>query len=227
MKLVTNAPLIKRNARIGVVAHLGGLAILIAGMVVTFVLPTRSDLSLLALMAGFVLANIGIFFTNRWGRRPRPDEALDAALKGLDDQYLMVHYRMGTAHALLGPSGVYALVPKFQGGQIRFENNKWRHGGITWMRRFFAQESLGNPSLEAEAEVIGLTRKLHKLLPEDELPEVKSIIVFTAPEAEVTAEGSPTPAMHGEKLKDYMRRQPRAATLRPDQVAKVLEAIGQ
>jgi hypothetical protein len=227
MKLVTNAPLIKRNARIGVVAHLGGLAILIAGMVVTFLLPSRSDLSLLALMAGFVLANVGIFFTNRWGRRPRPDEALDAALKGLDDQYVMVHYRMGTGHALFGPSGVYALVPKFQGGQIRFENNKWRHAGITWMRRFFAQESLGNPSLEAEAEVIGLTRKLHKLLPEDELPPVKAIIVFTAPEAEVTTEGSPTPAMHAEKLKEYMRRQPRAASLRPDQMAKLLEAVGQ
>jgi len=227
MKLVTNEPLIKRNARIGVIAHLGGLAILIGGMVVTFLMPTRSDLSLLALMAGFVLANVGIFFTNRWGRRPRPDEALDAALKGLDDQYLMVHYRLGTAHALIGPSGIFALVPKFQGGQIRFEGNKWRHAGVTWMRRFFAQESLGNPTLEAEAEAIGLSRKLQRVLPGEELPPVKSVIVFTAPEATVEAEASPSPAMHAEKLKEYMRRLPRSATLRPEQMAKVQEVIGK
>jgi len=227
MKLVTNAPLIKRNARIGVVAHLSGLAVLIAGMVVTFLMPTRSDLSLLALMTGFVLANVGIFFTNRWGRRPRPDEALDAALKGLDDQYLLVHYRLGTPHALIGPSGLVALVPKFQGGQIRYEGNKWRHAGVTWMRRFFAQESLGNPSLEAEAEVAGLTGKLRKILPGEELPPIKSVIVFTAAEGKVDAEGSPTPAMHAEKLKEYVRRLPRSATLRPEQVAKVLAAIGE
>jgi hypothetical protein len=226
MKLVTNAPLIKRNARIGVVAHLGGLAVLVAGMVVTFLLPTRTDLSLLALMVGFVLANVGIFFTNRWGRRPRPDEALDAALKGLDDQYLLIHFRLGTAHALIGPSGVVALVPKFQGGQIRFEGKKWRHTGVTWMRRFFAQESLGNPLLEAEAEAAGLSGKLRKVLPGEELPPVKSVIVFTAPEAKVEAEGSPTPAMHAEKLKEFVRRMPRTATLRPEQLAKVLAAIG-
>jgi hypothetical protein len=33
--------------------------------------------------------------------------------------------------------------------------------------------------------------------------------------------------MHAEKLKEYMRRQPRAASLRPDQMAKLLEAVGQ
>ena len=95
------------------------------------------------------------------------------------------------------------------------------------MRRFFAQESLGNPSLEAEAEVAGLTGKLRKILPGEELPPIKSVIVFTAPEATVEAEGSPTPAMHAGKLKEYVRRMPRAATLRPEQLAKVLAAIGE
>ncbi len=94
------------------------------------------------------------------------------------------------------------------------------------MRRFFAQELLGNPLLEAEAEAAGLTSKLRRVLPGEELPSVMSVIVFTAPEAKVEAENSPTPAIHAEKLKEYVRRMPRSTTLRPEQLAKVLAAIG-
>ena len=85
MQIVTNESLIKRNARIGQVTSIAGLGVLVAGMIISFTRPELFVWSLVALLAGFTLSQIGISFGNRWGRRPRPDEVLDASLQGLDD----------------------------------------------------------------------------------------------------------------------------------------------
>jgi hypothetical protein len=225
MKRITNEPLIKRNSRIGVGAHLAGLLILVGGMAVTFLQPQRSDLSLAALMIGFVLANVGIYFTNRYGRTPRPDQALDAALKGLDDQYLIVHYYLGIGHALFSPGGVFALVPKFQGGRVTYDGKRWHHSGVSWFRKFFAQENLGNPTLEGQAEAQSLQNRLRRLLEGEEPPTVKSIIVFTNEQSAVEADSAPVPVLHGQKLKEYIRHLPRGVGLNASQLDKVVTSI--
>ena len=72
MEVITNDRLIHRNARIGQITSIVGLLVLAGGMFISF---TRADLflfSLIALVIGFVLSQIGIYFGNRWGRRPRP-----------------------------------------------------------------------------------------------------------------------------------------------------------
>jgi hypothetical protein len=225
VKRLTNEPLIKRNGRIGVSAHLAGLLILVGGMAITFLQPQRADLSLAALMLGFVLANVGIYFTNRYGRTPRPDQALDAALKGLDDQYLIVHYYLGMGHALFSPAGVFALVPKFQGGRVIYDGKRWHHSGVSWFRKFFAQESLGNPTLEGQAEAESLRKRLGRLLPGEEPPPVKSIIVFTNEESAVEADSAPLPVLHGQKLKDYVRHLPKGVGLSASQMDRITASI--
>ena len=35
---------------------------------------------------------VGIYFANRWVRKPRPEESLDKALKSFDDHYRIYHY---------------------------------------------------------------------------------------------------------------------------------------
>ena len=225
MKRITNESLIKRNSRIGVGAHLGGLLILVGGMAVTFLQPQRADLSLAALLTGFVLANIGIYFTNRYGRSPRPDQALDAALKGLDDQYLIVHYYLGNGHALFAPAGIFALVPKFQGGHVSYDGKRWHHSGVSWFRKFFAQESLGNPTLEGHAEAQSLQDRLKRLLKGEEAPPVKPIIVFTNEESAVEADSAPVPVLHGQKLKEYIRHLPKGVGLNPSQLDRVVASI--
>ena len=79
MNIATNEPLVKRNTRIAQVTMIGGLAVLAGGMFISFRMPERFTLSLAALMVGFLLSQIGIYYSNRWARRPRTASA--AALR--------------------------------------------------------------------------------------------------------------------------------------------------
>ena len=149
----------KRNSRIARITMLGGLLVLAAGMFISFQMPDQFALSLGALLFGFVLSQIGIYFTNRWGRRPRLDELLNQGLKGLDERFKLYHYLKPASHILVGPAGVWVLVPYYQRGTIRYSNGRWRQvgGGLfrTYMK-IFAQEGIGRPDLEIAPKSKGL-----------------------------------------------------------------------
>jgi hypothetical protein len=217
MRLISNASLIKRNAAIGRYASLAGLVVLVGGLVFSIVVPPgqRPELQfipLVTLLFGFLLSNLGIFYSNRWVRPPRPDEALDASLKGLDDRHVLYHYRLPASHVLVAPSGVYVLLPKRQGGTVSFADGKWRHSGHNRFLAFFGQEGLGNPLAELAGEVSALNKYFEKNLPEAGVP-LKGIVVFTNTATSVDADDAPVPVLHTKKLKDYIRRQPKGATL--------------
>jgi hypothetical protein len=210
MQIVTNEPLIKRNARIGQIASIGGLGILVVGMIISF---TRADLfiwSLLALLLGFTLSQVGIYFGNRWGRRPRPDEHLDAALKGLDQNYTLYHFTTPTAHLLVGPAGLWVLLPRQQRGTIAFEKGRWRQKGgglIQAYMRFFAQEGIGRPDLEAQTEIESVHKFLSKQMDEEEIPEINVILVCTNDNATIVeSDDADMPAVPAKKLKDFIRK---------------------
>ena len=219
MQIITNEPLIKRNARIGQALSIAGLGVLVLGMIISF---TRTDLfmwSLLALLLGFTLSQIGIYFGNRWGRRPRPDEHLNAALKGLDQNYTLYHYSSPTAHLLIGPAGIWVLMPRHQRGNMAFEKGRWRQkgGGIMQVYlRFFAQEGIGRPELEAPAEIDAVHKFISKQLPEEEdLPEIQAVLVFTNDAANILEPEDPAspPAIAAKKLKDFIRKSAKSKPL--------------
>ena len=70
MKIISNDKLIKRNATIGQVTSLSSLVILGIGMYISFKSPEYFNISIGALLVGFILSQVGIYFGNRWGRRP-------------------------------------------------------------------------------------------------------------------------------------------------------------
>ncbi len=226
MRLVTNERLIKRNGRIGRVTSILGLAVLLGGLLYSFRFPEQSYVPFATLMAGFLLSNVGIYFANRWVKPPRPDQAVDSALKGLDDRYVLYHYRVGGNHVLGSPSGVYALIPKSQPGEVRFTGNRSQHRGGTILRNFFGQEGLGNPSMEAESEAKSTREKMAKLLPGETLPPVSPVIVFTNESPVVEADDAPFPTVHAKKLKGYLRNLPKRPTLSKLQLDKLDQALG-
>src|SRR3989337_2820226 len=122
MKIVKNEKLIKRNGKIGQWSSLAGLAVLAGGMYISFQRPELFSYSLAALLVGFTLTQISMYYGNRFGRSPRPDEKLDAGLKGLPGEFVIYHYTTPTAHLLLGPAGIWALLPYHQRGQIIYKN---------------------------------------------------------------------------------------------------------
>jgi hypothetical protein len=162
MEIKSNERLIKRNARIGQITSITGLAVLAGGMILSFTRPEMFTISLVALLVGFGLSQIGIYFGNRWGRSPRPDEVLNDALKGLDGRYSIYHYTTPTSHLLVGPAGVWVLMPRHQAGTITYDENKkrWRQKGGNLYLKIFAQESLGRPELEIGTEINAVTKKL-------------------------------------------------------------------
>ena len=97
MKKISNPGMLKRNRQIGNVSHIAGLLVLAGGLAVTFYLPERLDLSYLSVILGFILVNVGNTFTNRWGKNPPPDQAIDDLLKGLDNRYTIVEIFHGSS----------------------------------------------------------------------------------------------------------------------------------
>jgi len=224
MKIIKNEKLIKRNAKIGQFTSLGALAVLGAGMYISFTQPDLFVWAVGALLVGFTLTQIGMYFGNRWGRSPRPDEKLDTGLKGLHKDFNIYHWTTPVAHLLVGPSGVWALIPYQQRGQVSYRKNRWKLSGGGFLQnymRLFGQEGIGRPDLEAEAQINSVHKLLIKKLKTDEIPEVNAILVFTADEIEIEAEDAPIPALPLKKLKDFIRNKAKEKLITAEELDKV------
>jgi len=218
MKIVKDEKKIRFNSILGQVASLGGLAILAGGMFISFRYPDKISLAWVALLVGFSLSQVGIFFGNRWGRRPRPDEHLDSALKGMDDKHTLYHYMAATSHLLIGPSGIWVILPRHQVGKITYEKGRFKQRGGGVLQRYlrvFAQEGLGRPDLELEGEMDALRRYLKKRLPDQELPDFQGVMVFTNEKAEIDIKDAPILVTPAKKLKELIRKKSKEKPLPP------------
>ena len=225
MNVITNQALIRRNARIAQFSGLAGLAVLLGGMYFLFAQPEQFAIIWVMVLLGFILSQVGIYFTNRWGRRPRPDERLNQALKGLDHNYTLYHYTSPTSHLLVGPAGVWVLLPRFQRGTITYERGRWRQKGggigLAYMK-FFGQEGLGRPDLEINAEVDSVEKFLKKHMPEENIPPVHAVLVFTNEKVILQdVDEAPTPTLQPKKLKEYIRKQVKGRPVSMDKIRQV------
>ena len=230
MKVVIDQKLVKRNAKIGQVLTITSLVTLGAGMFITFQKPDMLPLSIGALLVGFLLSQVGIYFTNRWGRSPRPDEQISTSLKGLDKRYALYHYQTPASHVLVGPAGVWVFIPKHQRGTITYRKNRWHQSGGGFIQNYlkiFAQEGIGRPDLEIESDIDGLTKYLTKNLPEGtEIPEIQAALIFSHPDIDIQADEAPAPTLPAKKLKDMIRKTAKAKPISPETVTLVQSVIG-
>lgn len=227
MEIISNDRLIRRNARIGQIASIAGLLVLAGGMYISFARQDLFFLSMIALLTGFALSQVGIYFGNRWGRRPRPDELLNQALKGLDGRFSLYHYTTPTAHLLVGPAGVWVLIPRHQGGTITYDEarRRWRQRGGNLYLKIFAQESIGRPDLEIPAEIEAVRRFLAARLGEEDLPEVQAALVFTSERSALQADNAPYPTLSIKKLKDFIRKAAKNKPISVDLAEKINQAL--
>ena len=229
MKVITNDSLIKRNRLLGQIATISGLLVLVGGMFVSFRYPTFAGLAWITLLVGFALSQIGLYFGNRWGRHPRPDELIDQGLKGLNDQYSIYHYTTPAAHLLVGPSGLWVIMPYYQVGKIVYEKGRWKQKGGGFMQRYlrlFAQEGIGRPDLEAPAEAEAITRFLKKRLSDENVPEAHTALVFTNEKAELEVDGAPILTLPVKKLKEAIRKSAKESSLSPLRTTEINEILG-
>ncbi|MFZ5883442.1 MAG: hypothetical protein ACOYYI_06680 [Chloroflexota bacterium] len=230
MKSIKNEKLIKRNGQIGQWTSLAALIVLGLGMYISF---TRTDLfvySLAALLVGFTLTQIGMYMGNRYGRSPRPDEKLDAGLKGLQNEFVIYHYMTPASHLLVGPAGVWVLHPYHQRGKVTYKKNRWRMSGGGFLQgymRFFGQEGLGRPDIELDSEISPLKKHLAKQMGEDQVPPIQAMLVFTSDEVEIDAADAPLPAMKLKDIKEFFRKKAKEKPISQMQIEAVKAALSE
>ncbi len=227
MKIITNHKLVKRNRRIGQITTFVSMGVLGLGLYISFS-QNYVTLSFLALLVGFALSQVGIYFGSRWGRSPRPDEIISAALKGLDNKYTLYHYTSPVHHLLVGPAGLWVLSPYFQKGTITYDQKKkrWQQKGGNLYMKIFAQESIGRPDQETTHLIQDMESFLAKNLPDGiTQPKVQPVLVFTDSKVVIQTENAPIPTLQIEKLKDFIRRQAKETPLTPESISAVEDTL--
>jgi hypothetical protein len=213
MQVSTNEKLIARRRRIGTYASFGGLGVLLVGMIASFNMQYLWY-SLIALVAGFLLAQFGNYNLRRWGRSPRPDQVIETALKGFDDRYHLYSWSLPAPIVLLSPQGVYTFVTRDQAGEITVNGSQWR-SKFNFGRALlaFAQEGLGNPSSEAEEGAGRLEKWIKEELP-DLTAGVQPAVVFINERAKLEVTDPTVPVMDAASLKKWLRGAGKGANLK-------------
>lgn len=208
MQNVLNEARIERGARVGKIATFAGLGFLGAGLVISLVLQASSLIwiSFVCLLLGLLVSTIGTMNMNRWVREPRADQALIQGLKGFDDRYRLYNYYLPAPHVLLSPLGLIVITAMGQDGVIRFEGGKFhRNFSVLRLLRFMAEEGMGKPFAEADDQVAAV----QKLLDEEGLGdqvEIRSVVLFHNPRAELQITDPPHPVTNTKGLKKAIRK---------------------
>lgn len=233
MKIIKDEKLIVRNAKIGQWTFFASVAVFGVALYINIRNISGQDLELaywvlIGFVVGFILMQISLYYANRYGRSPRPDEKLDAGLKGLPGDYTIYHFKLPASHLLVGPAGVWALIPYRQRGTVTYQKNRFRLMGGGFLQGYmsiFGQEGIGRPDLEAQGEVDAIRKLLAKRIDEKDLPPVQAALVFTHDEIELQVEDAPFPALKLKALKDFLRQKAKTKPLSSTQLAAVKAAL--
>jgi hypothetical protein len=227
MKVVINRVRLAQRAQIANFLSISGLVALLAGVVLPLIIPSLGQvIPLIVIVTGIAVSMTGIYQANRWVRKPRPEERLSKALKGLDDKYILNHYpsSLHCDHILLTPEGVVVLETVNLSGQIVYKEGRWTER-MTMGRalRSVVEERLGDPDSSALAVQRNLVARLSDLT--GETVTVKPLIVFTHPAADLNLEpGGPVPVFMVDKLKKHVPIEgPRLSTEAYQAISELLE----
>ena len=216
MKLNINEKLIKKNKLIGQITTFGSLAILIVGLILAFKKDTtRILLSYVALIVGFIVSQVGIYYTNRFGRSPRFDELVQKNFEKLGSEYTLYIYESPVPIMLVGPNGIWVPIPILATGKVFFDKGKWKLQGGSAMMRIFGQEGLGKPDAEAANSVRDISKYLaSKGVVESEMPKIRSILVLLNEKTEIgDVSGAENEIVHMRKFKLRIRQIDRQNTV--------------
>mgnify|MGYP001074964735 CR=1 FL=1 len=228
MNKVINEKLIKRNKTIGNVTSGIGIAILVGGLILNLrPTPTRTMISFGALIVGFIVAQVSMYFVTKFGRSPRFDEVIAENLAKLTNEYTFYVYESPVPMLLVGPYGLWNPVPVSASGEIYFDG-KWKQKGGSFFLKLLGQENIGRPGLEVESNQKDIKEFLSHFLEPDEIPPVKSILVSFNPNANIgDVEEAPTLITDIEAMRRTIRKIDRKADEIPQETLDKINEILQ
>lgn len=203
MKIFINRQKVNTRARLSNLASIGGLILLLASVVVPLVIPSWSGVAYVLLIAGLGVAMIGIYFANRWVRKPRPEDSLSKALKSFDDHYRIYHYsHLPCDHVILTPTGIVILEVYNIAGSFSYHQGHWKEAmTVGRALRYIVEERVSNPVVLMQHLEVKLKERLEKELEPGLSIPIKSIVVFTHPVVDLQVKGSPIPICKIDKLR--------------------------
>jgi hypothetical protein len=234
MQTVVNDRYVGSRMKIGNYSHFASMALLVIGFVLSLMTSTFGQevifVAYVCLIGAFLLLSYGRRFTRRWGPRFRQDQWLVPALRGVDNSFTMFNYAAPDLpdHVIVGPSGLYVLVPRPNGGTVQFQDGKWSRGGAgATILRGLAEGALGNPMQDVQASMQQLAGYLRKNGTEELIAglEARPVIVFTNPNVNLTVKNPPMPIVKTKDLKAIFRRA--KPILAPDKVEELKQVLGQ
>lgn len=209
MKLVINDKYINVRKKAAQLTTIASLGVLVVGLIFAFKKDTQSVMySYVALIAGFLLSQIGMFLTNRFGRTPRIDQVITKAFANLRHDYTFFVYATPQPLVLTGPCGIWLLMPMSANGVVSYEKGKWKQKSGNFLLKTIGQEGIGNPTNEADISTAELRKYFKsKGFSDEELPEIKPVMVVVMKTTQLgNISESPLPIISLADLKRYIRR---------------------
>jgi hypothetical protein len=186
-----------------------GIVLLASAVITPIVGPSQNFIivSYIALIIGFFSFIYGTQQYSKWRRRPRIDEALDAALARLSDRFTLIHYpelgHNSPEHVVVSPGGVIVLTAKDVSGRISVDGKRWRQHKLIFLRFFnLGAPSLGAPTAENELQM----DTLEAIFDEHAVPgEIEGVIVFMPDDVEIQMNEPESTIAHVSELFDLIR----------------------
>jgi hypothetical protein len=229
MKIINNQKLIKKKKTISQVILYFSMAMLTLGFLWSLSDSNKSNMTYayLILIPAYLLVQVSIFMANKWGRSPRPDEIVASALKGMNNQYALYNYMTDVPHLLVGPAGIFLIIPYYQSGVISFNPDKQRYEqkkGPNFFSRTFAQEGIPN----IEKEDIDLVKVYRGYLQKNQIaieanPQVVNL--FYSDKVELRTDNAPVANLTPDKFKDFLRQSAKKGSLSDEAIKNITDQL--
>lgn len=249
MRIYVNEQYVSQRAKWGRRASLIGLVVLAIGMLAAFspnwIMRWQAEgnpmahspfvqwlynggwfsITMMSLVIGFILGQIGNTTIRRFVRSPRPDQIVAKALKGFDDRNRFYAWATPGDMVFAGPAGIYAIALSDATGPITIVNDRIRRP-FRWRRLFlFGQDNPGQPTLEVQLLAEKLGKWLSQQLGSSEPIPVRPLVVFTSDNAQLDVQSASAPVLHYKQLKEYLRGQTRNPGLSKEQLKAAIERL--
>jgi hypothetical protein len=215
MKIIIDQKSVQRNSTIGKILRWISLGCMLIGLIAVFSEDIFSDPTLFTIffsimIVGVLLSSVSGYFTSRFGKSPRPDELINKTFKGLDDRFQIFHYRSSIPHLLIGPAGLWSIIPTFIDGEIIYDEKKenWTHKRNSIVNRLLQKEYFPNPLSEYKHHKKELEKVLKEKINIENNPEFRLLVLLLNKNVSLSgiSEKDNIFIMPYEKVKDRFRK---------------------
>ncbi len=206
MKIISNDKKISRNSTIGFWSSLASPALLLFSAFKILNNPASFQKIIPIFAIGIILYQVSISF-RKYGRRS--DRKFNKILSKLDNKYSIFQFKSPVPHLLVGPAGIWILLPKYAKGLITFKQKRkrWKLKRELFIDKilFFMSEGLGRPDNEILRQADVLDYHLQKKWDRKDNIQVNAVIVIMHEKSKIQKDKYPIPTIHINKLRGFLR----------------------